>query len=244
VSNIHWTGLKNLILVAGHAIYVAEDFDNPALDGNWVLQEFQKGEPPFYIEHIFRGVELAAADRKSLLIFSGGQTRSEAGPRSEAQSYWMVAKHFLWWHRASVELRATTEEFARDSFENLLFGICRFYECVESYPDTITVVSWRFKDKRFDLHRDAICFPKSKFIFEGVNNPVDLVGAQKGEAKAIAQFSEDSFGVGKDLGHKRTERNPFNRTHPYAASNPELIELIRFRGEEHFKGALPWSGGI
>jgi hypothetical protein len=87
----------------------------PAADSSWYLQAFQKAEPPFYIEHIHEGVRLAAEDRKALLVFSGGQTRAEAGPRSEALSYWVVAKHFSWWHRASVELRATTEEYARDS---------------------------------------------------------------------------------------------------------------------------------
>src|SRR5207253_4943729 len=137
----------------------------------------------------------AALDPRALLLFSGGQTRAGAGPRSEAQSYWMIAKHFLWWERAGVELRATTEEFARDSFENLLFGICRFFECTGSYPETIKVVSWAFKERRFDLHRDAINFPKSNFLFSGVNNPVDLVSAQRGEEQAIALFEKDPYGA-------------------------------------------------
>ncbi len=240
MSNHHWRGLKDLILVAGHAVYIAEDFNDPAADANWLLQDFQKGEPPFFIEHIFRGVELASGNQNSLLIFSGGQTRREAGPRSEAQSYWMIAKHFLWWHGAGVELRATTEEFARDSFENLLFGICRFHECVASYPESITVISWAFKEKRFDLHRDAIGFPKSKFVFEGVNDAVDLIGANKGEEKAVAQYREDSFGIGGSLGRKRDERNPFNRMNPYKTSNPALGGLLRFRGETNYKETLPW----
>lgn len=35
--------------------------------------------------------------------------------------------------------RALTEEHARDSFENLLFSVCRFRELTGSYPQNITV---------------------------------------------------------------------------------------------------------
>jgi len=146
----HWNNLENLFLVAGHAVYNAADYQHPFDDESWFLQSFQKGELPFYIEHIRRGVELANEDKKALLVFSGGQTRLEAGPKSEAQSYWMIANHhFRWWARTNVMLRSTTEEFARDSLENLVFGICRFRECVRRIPAIVRVVSWEFKRKRF-----------------------------------------------------------------------------------------------
>jgi hypothetical protein len=237
----HWNDLENLILVAGHAVYIANNFDTPTDDRNWYLQEFQKGEPPFYIEHIYRGVELTTADVKSLLVFSGGQTRLEAGPKSEAQSYWMIADHFCWWWRTNVKIRATTEEFAQDSFQNLLFGICRFYECTGRYPEVVTVISWAFKKQRFELHRDAIRFPTESFHFMGANNPVDLAGAMKGEGKAIDSFAADPYGAGKDLGSKRTERNPFDRTPPYSVSCPDLGSFLRHRGPERFTGPLPWD---
>lgn len=75
---------------------------------------FQRGEPSFYIEHIRAGIDVAGRDPSSLLVFSGGQTRREAGPRSEAQSYWNLAEHFRWWSTSEVSGRTTTEEFARD----------------------------------------------------------------------------------------------------------------------------------
>ena len=37
--------LENLVLVAGHAVYVGHDFVQPELDRNWFLQSFQRGEP-------------------------------------------------------------------------------------------------------------------------------------------------------------------------------------------------------
>jgi len=57
--------------------------------------------------------------------------------------------------------RVISEEFARDSYENFLFSLCRFYEITERYPEKITVIGFGFKERRFiDLHRKAIRFPK------------------------------------------------------------------------------------
>lgn len=39
----------------------------------------------------------------------------------------------------NVRWRALTEEHARDSFENLLFSVCRFRELTGTYPYNITV---------------------------------------------------------------------------------------------------------
>ena len=81
MTDPRWNKLDTLILVAGHAIYVASDFSNPSRDDSWLLQPFQKGEPPSFIQHIEAGVSLAAMDQSSLLVFSGGQTRVDAGAR-------------------------------------------------------------------------------------------------------------------------------------------------------------------
>lgn len=241
MSETDWKSLENLILVAGHAVYVGRDFQHPEDDQNWTLQAFQKGEPRFYIEHIRAGVNLAAEDSRSLLVFSGGQTRREAGPRTEAQSYWGLAEHFRWWSLLGVSERVTTEEFARDSFENVLFGVCRFKESTGRYPERVRVVSWAFKQARFDLHREALRFPESRFSFYGANQPDDLVGAQKGESKAIASFRNDPYGTGEeDLGKKRANRNPFNRWPPYFVNCPELAGILQHQGPGLYEGDLPW----
>jgi hypothetical protein len=233
--------LVNLVLVTGHAVYVGQDFRDPEQDRSWLLQSFQRGEPPFYIEHIRAGIEVARGDPSSLLVFSGGQTRREAGPRSEAQSYWNLAEYFRWWSTTEVAGRTTTEEFARDSFENLLFAICRFKEWTDRYPQRIRMVSWAFKERRFSLHREALRFPDSRFEFHGVNQPEDLVGAVKGEAEAVDAFEKDPYGTEGDLGNKRAERNPFCRTSPYPVSCPELVGILDHRGPSLYEGKLPWS---
>jgi hypothetical protein len=83
------------------------------------------GEARSFIDHIELGVKKASLDPLAMLLFSGGQTRKEAGPRSEGLSYWVVAEAASWFGEVQVRNRTFTEEHARDSFENLLFGICR-----------------------------------------------------------------------------------------------------------------------
>jgi hypothetical protein len=232
--------LEHLVLVAGHAVYLARDVEHPERDERWLLQPFQQGEPPYYIEHIRAGVALAAANERALLVFSGGQTRREAGARSEGQSYWDLAQHFAWWSHETVPARATVEEFARDSFENLLFGICRFREATGGYPHSVSVVSWAFKAARFHLHREALRFPAARFHFHGVNQPADLSAALRGEDTTIAAFRKDPYGAGLELSAKRARRNPFDREPTYPASCPELAGLLRHHGPHRYDGAVPW----
>ena len=147
-------GLDHLIMVAGHAVTIKGDLTAVDRDERtWYLLPYQTGQdlPAEFVRHIREGVSLAAADPRSLLVFSGGQTRGDAGPRSEGASYWLVAERFAWWgHVATVGARAAAEEHARDSLENLLFALCRFRELTGTYPRRVTVVSFWFKRRRFE----------------------------------------------------------------------------------------------
>ena len=153
-------------------------------------------------------------------------------------------------------MRATTEEFARDSYENLLFSICRFREVTGHYPSKVTVVGFSFKKARFsDLHRAAIKFPLEHFFYVGVDpeNPKDPNGggsgsgsreaAMKGEqARSVIPYSKDPYGCGEELQKKREERNPFHRSHGYYFGCPELRELLDYCGPAIFEKPLPWDG--
>ena len=91
------------------------------------------------------------------------------------------------------------------------------------------------------MHRKTIGFPGNRFMFSGVNNPVDLATAKNGEEKtAVEPFRKDRWGIllrPKDsdpkadkttyLRSKRRERNPFSRQHPYASSCPEMVDLLK-----------------
>jgi hypothetical protein len=229
---------RRAIIVAGHSVVV--DFNRIEEDAGWALLDFQRGEPKKYIEHVRRAAELAHGDPSSLLIFSGGQTRAAAGPRSEAQSYWGTADHFEWFGMAAVRERAITEEFARDSFENLLLGICRFREFTGRWPEAVTLVSWEFKRRRFGLHREAIRWPEDRFSYTGANDPDDLAQALASEQRAVRAYTEDPYSSGPVFRAKRAERNPFRRQHGYRVSCPELIPLFDWPGPERFPGPLPW----
>lgn len=222
-----WQALSDLIIVPGHAVLRQGSSAPATSDDAWVLQPFQRGEAPCYVDHIRQGVLRAQASPSSLLVFSGGQTRIEAGPVSEADSCMRVAAAFAWWSCGSVQARATTETFARDSFENLLFGICRFRQCCGKLPRRVTVVGWAFKQRRFDLHRSTLGFPADRFEYLGANDPNDLDAAMRGEtANALEPFLADPMGARAPLADKRRMRNPFHRRHDYVASCPELRELL------------------
>ncbi|XP_052881014.1 uncharacterized protein LOC108466627 isoform X1 [Gossypium arboreum] len=137
-----FTKLKNLVMVAGHSVYTSSSCEKADKEDSWFLESYQKnpGQAATFLAHIKEGIESTALDDEALLLFSGGETLKDAGPRSEAQSYWTVADSKGWFGKEdNVKWRALTEEHARDSFENLLFSVCRFRELSGTYPHNITV---------------------------------------------------------------------------------------------------------
>ena len=90
--------LNNLVMVAGHFVYTRNCCGKFEDESSWYLEPYQKdpGQAATFVEHIKVGVEIAAKDKEALLIFSGGETRKDAGPRSEAQSYWSVSGSEDW----------------------------------------------------------------------------------------------------------------------------------------------------
>lgn len=245
--NDHWRSLKNAIVVCAHAVYHGGPKLRPAqmaeMDKYWTLKPFQQGEGIEYISHIQRGVTLAAQDQSALLIFSGGQTRP---PHilSEAQSYHDVACAFTFWGKRDVLSRTTTEEFARDSIDNLLFSIARFQECVGSLPDNVTIISWRFKEARFRHHAWSIRWPHSRFHFEGVGVPDDLQLAEQEEQHTLDKFKADCSGYGageNGLYVKKLQRNPFRRQHGYAISCPDMSVVLAWTAPTRVsEKEVPW----
>ncbi|KAK9475854.1 hypothetical protein V1514DRAFT_264261, partial [Lipomyces japonicus] len=243
---------RHLVIVAGHAIWKGPQDGatvNYANSGEnieeWNLKDFQKGQQATYVRHIEIGLDKIKSDTRSVLIFSGGQTAKSAGPLSEAQSYFSLARtRGIIPPDTAILSRITTEEFARDSFENLLFSICRFYEMTGNYPVQISVVSHEFKKKRFvDLHRAAIRYPEAQFIFHGLNPDGDV--PNEGErTNALVPFTNDPYGCFDEiLLAKKRQRNPFRRQHPYTETCPELRSLLQFCSLDRsiFNGTVPWD---
>ncbi len=230
----------NAVVVAGHAIW--KEPRDPRRNESWILLPFQRDEVLCYIGHIEAGVRAAAADPLALLVFSGGYSREDAGPRSEGQSYFWVAEHLDWFGHPEVRGRALTEEFARDSYENLLYSICRVREYSGEYPGHITFVSWRFKEERFDLHRRSILWPEERFTYIGANDPPELLQAVEAEGRNRAAYVDDPYSSSAVFRAKREARNPFRRTPGYLLQCPELADLMGHEGPELFAGRLPWTG--
>ncbi|CAI0625484.1 unnamed protein product [Linum tenue] len=241
-----YANLKNLVMVAGHSIYTTSSCGDADKEDSWFLEPYQKhpGQAATFLAHIQEGVENVAKDKQALLLFSGGETRKNAGPRSEAQSYWAVAESKKWFgNEDSVKWRTLTEEHARDSFENLLFSVCRFKELTGTYPQNITVVSYDFKEERFaQLHRSSIRFPESNFFYSGTPaSPAAKEAAAKGEALVRYQFLEDPYGCRGSLWRKKLGRDPFHRSIPYPNGCPEIDGLFRYCGQTLYPGSLPWD---
>lgn len=239
-SEIRPIRLCHAVIVAGHA--VLKNLADVYSDESWCLLDFQRGEPRFYIGHVRRGVELACADPSAVLILSGCQTRRKAGARSEGAGYYWLADHLGWFGSPEVRERAITEEFARDSFENVLLGICRFREFAGDWPEHVTMVSWAFKERRFDMHREAIRWPRDRYAYDGPNNPEDLAQAVASEEQARVRYAADPYSSSEFFQRKREDRNPFRLQHGYAVSCPEIKDLLAHEGPRVYAGPLPWDG--
>ncbi|GAB2290003.1 hypothetical protein Dimus_024300 [Dionaea muscipula] len=238
--------LNNLVMVAGHSVYTSTSCGMVDSEDSWFMESYQRhpGQAATFLAHIVEGVEAAAKDDAALLLFSGGETRKDAGPRSEAQSYWAVAESKGWFGKEEkVRWRSLTEEHARDSYENLLFSVCRFREITGSYPHNITVVSYDFKQERFaSLHRSAIRFPESSFFYVGTPASSSAIEtAKKGEALVRSQFEQDPYGCSGLLYRKKLRRDPFHRSIPYPNGCPEIQGLFKYCGSAPYPSILPWS---
>ena len=237
-------GLSNLVVVAGHSVLRYTDAANAEENESWYLEPYMEiaGQAKTFVEHIKMGIEEAARDPKTILLFSGGTTKVKAGPMTEAQSYWTVAEKYNWFGNEDVRHRAFTENFARDSFENLLFSLCRFNELTGDYPVNMAVVSYDFKRQRFaEIHREALRFPQERFTFLGSSYPEEnLAKASQGERGVYEKFQNDPYGVHGELKAKLYMRDPFVQGARYTNSCPEMQRIMRYNGHEIFPGEVPW----
>lgn len=213
-------GIHNLIIIPGHSIQRCSSVGDLEHDVGkcWFLLDYQQGQHRLFLEHIKTGLRRHNQDPHSMLVFSGGQTRKQMGRVSEAQSY----------HDAAVLLkqargrpfstdRWVLEEYARDSFENVAFSLCRYKQLTGRWPAKVTVVGFPFKERRFrQLHWPTIAKHIPEPVqFEYVS--VTLSGHDQSGLvdDAYPLFERDPLGETGVLAEKRKQRNPFGQQHPY-----------------------------
>ncbi|CAD6885378.1 unnamed protein product [Tilletia laevis] len=157
-------------------------------------------------------------------------------------------------------LRMTTENYALDSFQNLLFSFARFREYTGHYPERITVVGYNVKRARFEeLHAKAIRWStkamwssKKRWTYVGIDDEGISAAAAKlqgdGEyLRGYSWFSKDMYGCHGNLLEKRKKRNPTRRFHPYFTSTPEIADLLDWCPAPDsglqgiYRGSLPWD---
>ncbi len=208
--------LAKLIIVPGHAVYNGNAASDALLDESWVGRFGYAGEGRLYLEHMRTGVIRAGNDTAALLVFSGGQTRLEAGPKSEAVSYWDAVEQHGWFGHPDVQQRAAAEEYARDSLENLEFSLFLFKYLIHKEPSRVEACGYGFKQERFVFH--AMTLGITDFRYISVNDPPDDVLQRKalpGEEETLRLFRANPRGDAGELLEKRSERDPHGRGNPY-----------------------------
>lgn len=224
---------NHLIVIPGHGIW--KGLNDGSSSDDWFLESFQieGNDHLIFIKQIKKAIEIYKNDANSLLMISGGQTKKIAGEISEAQSYYNLIKHL-----GLLDDQVFIEEFAKDSFENVLFSLCKFKEVTGNYPEIMTFVGFEFKRFRFEnLHFEkALNFKNYNYIgfdpvppYEKESDAYfkyfkDLENAEYNNA--IKLFEQDLYGKDAILLSKKRKRNPFNQRHNYLESNPLYKEFF------------------
>ncbi|AMD19044.1 HBR143Cp [Eremothecium sinecaudum] len=293
---------SRLILVPCHSIWKesypkCQAANLGQLPEHWYLAPFQlEGNDHIaFIKHAVFGIRELVNDLVSgILIFSGSQTKKEAGPISEACSYYSMAQKLLTWielgktvpdqlkddieiipnckaiintlqdkYRITVaelfEKHISTEVFALDSFDNLLYSIGRFHELTSYYPVGITIVGFGFKKERFlNYHAKAIDFPSerikyiSKEPIPDYSDPKAIEGyfttlKELEKKNALCLFASDWYGTRDTLALKKNSRNPFKKNHRYSLPLHHLQnEDFKIIDDQQYynqfiSGKMPWS---
>lgn len=248
---------RDLIIVCCHATYLGDGRQHPE-ESDWLLEEFQRSNPrtgkpsehETFIQHIITGAFALENNPLAMLCFSGGTTTKER-VRSEADGYGTVYLGLFGKVHAGIE-RHVTEQYATDSYQNLLFSILRFRTLVGRYPEFVTVITHAFKEERFlTLHAPAIKWPANRIRVQGINPPFSLEELRETEdgemERGFGRFEMDLYGAGEMLDGKRRARNwdPRIGEAAYGGLEPEVAELLNWNGgltgQDIYPGRLPWE---
>ncbi|KAJ5220207.1 hypothetical protein N7468_009411 [Penicillium chermesinum] len=225
------------------------------------MNDFQRGETPTFVSHVKAGLDALAADNCGILIFSGGATKKSRTSLSEGQSYLVgkirlprsnnLAKENNFYQDQTADstidpTKIIVEEYATDSYQNLLFSLLRFRSHVGAYPRRVTVVTHAFKRERFlECHFPAVgLVPQTgtspvesndNATVIGINPPPDISPLESLRREGLVYGKKDLYGVAEDLSSKRAKRGWVPETR---------ADLIASSGcDEVVAQLVCWDGG-
>lgn len=160
------SNIQNLIILPCHSVFAPELNPN-FVEGdkknmfkaaenkeNWILEDFQleSNDQISFLKHLELSLfELYSNIENSALVISGGFTKSQV-EKSESSSYLELLKSTKVFEQSpnfKLDKNILLEEYARDSYENVLYSIITFYKKFNKFPKRITIVSLIFKRERF-----------------------------------------------------------------------------------------------
>ncbi|KAJ5594035.1 uncharacterized protein N7459_000243, partial [Penicillium hispanicum] len=220
---------------------------------NRLIEPFQKGETPTFIEHSKAGLKALAEDPRGVLIFSGGPTKKPRTSLSEGQSYLNLAKDNNYFQSRTLQIdpsRVIAETHATDSYQNVLFSLLRFRLYTGVYPHRVTIVTHEFKRARFmECHFPAVgLLPRAdrkpltdskKICVVGINPPEEVTPLEtliQGEtSRGIGLWRRDLYGVDEELSGKRAKRGWL--------SGMEKVILVDSKLEDAVEQLVRWDAG-
>lgn len=214
--------MTEICLVPGHACLRGE---NPLDEKDWILEPFQVDgghHSRCFAGHFRVGLTWLETNPEGRLIFTGGFTRPGTN-RSEAESYLLAAQKLGLISDRSLINRIVLEEYARDSMENVLFGIAAAFAAIRTRITRVVAVGFEFKRSRFLDHFASLQLgPGTRYDYFGINNPMEpqLSQAIVGEANTRKAFASKSPEAKISLRAKREARTFGERHVPY-------VELCR-----------------
>lgn len=186
---------KKLLILCCECIY----------DKGKIYSEFLE-DREVYKKQLLASIESLKKGSFDVLIISGGFTRKEI-KKSEARGMLDWAKDLELNLENFVKQKGVIlEEYARDSFENLLFSLCQFYQIFKIFPKAIGVIAWKFKENRIRTIAKTLKLSNFKYLAVGKKDVHDL---------GLAQFKNDPLHRGRKFAKKRIFRNPWKKGNPY-----------------------------
>lgn len=235
--------INHLIIVAGNSALDDLGATPQALatDNAWLLKDRERGRkvPSDILNHIRLGVALFEGDPSSVLIFSGGATRTGQpwnSAQTEAASYDAVARK-LW--RGIDPARMLQDIYSYNSGHNVLFSLNRFWQFTGNLPEQLTVVSRDFKQERFRIYVEAIEGEINKqfqFTFVGVRDADPAYAKDSRAFEFDKQLPELRKNPMLDFEVLKGSRTPGPQDIEKEGKCPDLKKLINMSIEAAKKG--------